>query len=133
MVASGHPQGSSQQGNEVVTRWKSDVPLAVAGFNFGKFKKTELNDDKTKYLIESYANTNPTELFREIKDFVDAANFGTTLLMDKARNEAQVAIGIYRNYFGRLRYGPLAMTSQAFVMFCQGWRWFVYMPSTFSF
>ncbi|PYS35940.1 MAG: hypothetical protein DMG14_25870 [Acidobacteria bacterium] len=130
MVASGHPQGSSQQGNEVVTRWKSDVPLAVAGFNFGKFKKTELNDDKTKYLIESYANTNPTDLFREIKDFVDAANFDTTRLMDKARNEAQVAIGIYQNYFGPLPYGRLAMTQQPFVNFGQAWPMLVYMPIT---
>jgi len=130
MVASGHPQGSSQQGNEVVTRWRSEVSLAVAGFNFGRFKKIELNDEKTKYVIESYANTNPTDLFREIKDFVDFANFDTTRLMDKARNEAQAAVGIYQNYFGPLPYGRLAMTQQPFVNFGQAWPMLVYMPIT---
>jgi hypothetical protein len=134
MVASGNPQGSSQIGNEVVTRWKSDVPLAVAGFNFGKFKKIEVNDDKTKYLIESYANTNPTDLFKEIKDLAIeyglSANFDTTRLMDKARGEAQVAVGIYQNYFGTLPYGRLAMTQQPFVNFGQAWPMLVYMPIT---
>jgi Peptidase family M1 domain len=130
MVASGHPQGSSQQGNEVVTRWKSEVPLAVAGFNFGRFKKIELNDDKTKYLIESYANINPTDLFREIKELVDFANFDTTRLMDKSRNEAQAALSIYQNYFGGLPYGRLAMTQQPFVNFGQAWPMLVYMPIT---
>src|SRR5205085_985967 len=105
MVASGYPQGSSQIGNEAITRWKSDIPLAVAGFNFGKFKKTEVTDDKTKYTIESYANTIPTDLFREIKDLNVPGNFDTTRLMDKARTEAQVAIGIYQNYFGPAAYG----------------------------
>ena len=130
MVASGQPQGSSQLGNEIITRWKSDVPLAVAGFNFGRFKKTELKDDKINYLIESYANTNPTDLFSEIKDLGISGNFDTTRLMDKSRNEAQVAIGIYERYFGLLPYGRLAMTQQPFVNFGQAWPMLVYMPIT---
>jgi hypothetical protein len=130
MVASGHPQGSSQIGNETVTRWKSDIPLAVAGFNFGRFKKTELKDDKTKYLIESYTNTDPLDVIKEIREYVDASNFDTTRLMDKARNEAQLALGIYENYFGPLPYGRLAMTQQPFPNFGQAWPMLVYMPIT---
>ena len=137
MVASGFPQGSSQVGDEVITRWKSDIPLAVAGFNFGRFKKTEVRDEKTKFLIESYANTNLTDVFSEIKNlfneervYLDAANFDTTRLMDKARNEAQLSIGIYQNYFGALPYGRLAMTQQPFVNFGQAWPMLVYMPIT---
>lgn len=134
MVATGQPQGSSQVGNEVVTHWKSDVPIAVAGFNFGRFKKTELKDEKTKYVIESYANTNPTDLFKEIneliKDLPVSANFETTRLMEKARNEAQVAMGIFQNYFGALPYGRLAMTQQPFANFGQAWPMLVYMPIT---
>src|SRR5215831_8960607 len=137
MVASGQPQGSSQIGNEVVTRWKSDVPLAVAGFNLGKFKKAEVVDNKSKFLIESYTNTNPTDLFteiqtlfRETRAYADAANFDTTRLMDKARNEAQVSIDIYQNYFGALPYGRLAMTQQPFMNFGQAWPMLVYMPIT---
>ena len=70
MVASGQPQGSSQIGNEVVTRWKTDIPVAVAGFNYGTFKRTDVRDEKTKYVIESYANTGMMDVLREIKDYL---------------------------------------------------------------
>jgi aminopeptidase N len=132
MVASGQPQGSSEQNNETVTRWKSDIPIAVAGFNFGKFRKTEVKDEKIPYVIESYANTTVTDLFREIEllDLGIPTDFNTTRLMDKAREEAQVALGIYQKYFGTLPYGRLAMTQQPFVNFGQAWPMLVYMPIT---
>src|SRR5204863_6423895 len=71
MVATGEPQGSSEQGNQTVSRWTSDVPLAVAGFNFGLFKKSEVRDTKLGYVIESYANTDTTDLLKEFRSIVD--------------------------------------------------------------
>ncbi len=130
MVASGFPQGSSQIGNELVTRWKSDLPLPVAGFNFGLFKKTEVRNDKLGYVIESYANTGVMDVFREVKELVLPSNFDTTRLMEKARNEAEVAIGIYQKYFGNASYNRLAMTQQPFFNFGQAWPMLVYMPVT---
>jgi hypothetical protein len=130
LVATGQPQGSSQIGDEVVTRWTTDIPVAVAGFNFGTFKKTEVRDDKTKYVIESYANANLMDVLREIKEYPVPVNFDATRLMDKARDEAQVAMNIYQNYFGPLPYGRLAMTQQPFPNFGQAWPMLVYMPVT---
>jgi len=130
MVASGQPLETSVQGNNQVAHWKSDIPLAVAGFNFGQFKKSERKDDKTKYLVESYANTNMNDLFRSIVDRVGAANFNTTRLMDKAREEALVSIGIYQNYFGPLPYGRLAITQQAAINYGQAWPMLIYLPIT---
>ena len=130
MVATGEPQGSSEQGNQTVSRWTSDVPLAVAGFNFGLFKKSEVRDTKLGYVIESYANTDTTDLLKEFRNFVDVGTFNTTQLMDKARNEAQVSLGIYQNYFGKLPYGRLAMTQQPAYNFGQAWPMLIYMPIT---
>jgi aminopeptidase N len=50
--------------------------------------------------------------------------------MDKARNEAQLSVGIFQNYFGALPYGRLAMTQQPFMNFGQAWPMLVYMPIT---
>src|SRR5207249_8325662 len=46
MVATGQPVSESKEGNLLVSRWKSDVPLAVAGFNYGRFKKSSVLDAK---------------------------------------------------------------------------------------
>src|SRR5262245_62026807 len=50
--------------------------------------------------------------------------------MDKARNEEQLAMGIYQNYFGPLPYGRLAMTQQPFAYYGQALPMLVYMPIT---
>jgi hypothetical protein len=130
LVASGEPQGSSQVGDEIVSSWSSDVPLAVAGFNLGRFKKTEIRDERLKYVIESYANQDPTDLLSQIRKLVDIGTFDTIALMDKARDEARISMSIYQNYFGPLPYGRLAMTQQAAPNFGQAWPMLIYMPIT---
>ena len=50
--------------------------------------------------------------------------------MDKSRDEAQIALGIFQNYFGALPYGRVAMTQQPFPNFGQAWPMLVYMPVT---
>jgi hypothetical protein len=130
MVASSTPVEAKQDKNESVTRWKSDMPLAVAGFNFGKFKKTESKDQKQKYVFESYANKEVPEYLKAVEGQLLVGSFNTTSLMDNARAEAQNAFSIYSNYFGELPYGRIAMTQQAAPDFGQAWPMLVYMPIT---
>ena len=142
MVATGQPQGESEESGYLVSRWKSDIPLAVAGFNYGKFKKSLSEEEKTKYKVETYANTelpdDLKDLQRQIEDLERRGyRTGTTLgalntvsMMDKARDEARVSIGLYSSYFGELPYGRLAMTQQPFPNFGQAWPMLVYMPIT---
>ena len=56
----------SRENDFDVTEWKSDVPLAVAGFNYGEFKKKERTDEQTKYDVEAYATS-------EVPDYLHAA------------------------------------------------------------
>ncbi|MEW5975811.1 MAG: M1 family aminopeptidase [Acidobacteriota bacterium] len=129
MVATGLPMGDSQENNMLVSHWKSDVPLTVAGFNFGKFKKISSQDDKLNYLIEAYAN-------RDIPDYLKAVGDGDAILgslntvsmMEKAKIEAQAALAIYTQMFGALPYGRIAMTQQPDSSFGQSWPMLVYMP-----
>ena len=47
------------------SKWSSDVPLAVAGFNLGRFKRREVKDDPTNYTIEGFAAANVPDIFRQ--------------------------------------------------------------------
>ena len=129
LVATGQLVGESHEGDFLVAHWKSDIPLAVAGFNYGRFKKSAVQDEKIQYTVETYAN-------REVPDFLQAAraldetlaSLNTTHMMEKARSEAQAAMQLYTRMFGPLPYGRIAMTQQPYFSFGQAWPMLVYMP-----
>ena len=140
MVATGQPASETEEGDFSVTKWKSDVPLAVAGFNYGKFKKTSTHDEKLKYTIEGYANKDIPDYLKGLQHQIESAesegfqtdttlgSLSTVRLMDKARVEAQLAIALYSDLFGALPYGRIAMTQQPYFNFGQAWPMLVYMP-----
>jgi len=140
MVATGQPLGESEEDGYVVSRWKSDFPIPVAGFNYGRFKKSVSEEEKTKYKVETYANI---EIPNDLKDFQryleslerQGRSTATTLgaintvnLMDKARDEARISLGLYAAYFGALPYGRLAITQQPIPNAGQAWPMLIYMP-----
>ncbi len=140
MIATGQPMGETVEADFTVSRWKSDVPLAVAGFNYGKFKKTTAQDEKLKYTIEAYANKDIPDYLKGLQQSIETAesegartdttlgSLSTVRLMDKARAEAQLAITLFSDLFGPLPYGRIAMTQQPYFNFGQAWPMLVYMP-----
>ena len=140
MVATGQPVDETPEGDLTVTRWRSDVPLAVAGFNYGKFKKTAVTDEKVPYTFECYANKEIPDVLKSVQQQVAAYEaegyrtettlgaLNTIGMMDKARAEAQVAVSLYTDLFGPLPYGRIAMTQQPYLGFGQAWPMLVYMP-----
>ncbi|HKG20388.1 MAG TPA: carboxypeptidase regulatory-like domain-containing protein [Blastocatellia bacterium] len=142
MVATGQPVGEATEGEFTITKWKSDVPLQVAGFNFGRFKKGAVQDEKLKFAFETYANKELPDDLKDLQSRINMAesqgvttettlqSLNTTGLMDKARAEAQVSVQLYTDVFGALPYGRIAMTQQPFPNFGQAWPMLVYMPLT---
>jgi len=55
VVASGRKVKTWEEDNRVCTRWRSDTPHAVAGFNVGAYKAKELTEQRTGTLVEGYA------------------------------------------------------------------------------
>ncbi|MBZ5537764.1 MAG: hypothetical protein LAO31_17550 [Acidobacteriia bacterium] len=127
MVATGTPLGEETQGNQNISRWHSEVPLAVAGFNFGKFRKQEAKDENLGYTIESYANTEQPDESREQQGSI-LGSLDTTGMMKKVLAEGQLSISLYSNYFGPLPYKRVAMTQQTADNFGQSWPTLVYLP-----
>ena len=64
----------TREGDLSVTRWSSGTTeLAVAGFNYGRFKKKEFADKETGYNIEFYANEEVPDELKQIQMAIDQA------------------------------------------------------------
>jgi hypothetical protein len=114
-----------REDNFAVTEWQSDTPLAVAGFNYGSYKKKEVHDDTTKYDVETYVTT-------ELPDYLrHASQFGSMTPSAPAQNamvDAENAVRCFTAWFGDLPYGRLAITQQPEFNFGQSWPTLIYLP-----
>ncbi len=114
-----------QEGGTACSEWKSDVPLAVAGFNFGGFKKKMVTDRDSKYEIETYTIPEVPDL---LKPFAAQFNLSPSAMAERALVEAQNSIRLYQHWFGEAPYGRIAITEQPEFDFGQSWPSLVYLP-----
>ena len=147
MVATGKLLKSVDEGGETITEWTSEIPMAVAGFNFGKFKREEGKPLKQPYLLETFANPSSPDMIESLKHMDDMPKFNgggpeltgtlgsmsTTGMMKKAMGEAQLSVEIYTDFFGEAPYKRLAMTQQTALNYGQSWPGLVYLPITYFF
>jgi Carboxypeptidase regulatory-like domain/Peptidase family M1 domain len=141
-VGTGSPAGpDTKEGDLAIAKWSSgQTELAVAGFNYGKFKKKVINDKDSGYDVEFYANTEVPDEIKDIQTQIDRmesqgmktmttlGSITTTGMADAALADAQNASRIYNMFYGKLPYGRLAMTQQPAANFGQAWPTLVYMP-----
>jgi hypothetical protein len=133
VVATGNPVGEATEGGHEVSSWKSDVPMTVAGFNLGDFKKEESKLDKPDMLVQSYANSSPPNMITGVQNTGALGSMSTVLLNKKALAEGVLALRVYSDYFGELPYKRLAMTQQTATNYGQSWPELVYLPITYLF
>jgi hypothetical protein len=148
IAATGKMISESTEADHAVSVWKSEVPLTVAGFNFGKFKREEGKLEKYGYTVQSFANQEPPEW---IKAFQNAANnpfptqgsrlinqpevalgtMSTTALNKKALAEGEMALDLFTRYFGPLPYDHLSLSQQTASNYGQSWPELVWLPLTY--
>ncbi len=143
MAATGLPVREINEGNQTISEWKSEVPLAVGGFNFGQMKRKEARLQKEDYLVEAYANEAEPDWVRSIQNIgsmpaqgtqrIDqylppTGTMNTTVLMDKALAEGQLSVALFTDYFGPAPYKRVAITQQTACSFGQAWPGLVYLP-----
>ena len=54
MISVGKLEGESMEQDFAVSHWVTPFPVAVAGFNYGDYKRLDLTDDMTGYKISGY-------------------------------------------------------------------------------
>ncbi len=141
-VGTGSPTGpETREGDLTVTKWSSgQTELAVAGFNYGRFKKKVINDKDSGYDVEFYGNVEVPDEIKSIQQEIERLesqgmktmttlqSITTTGMADAALADAQNASRIYNLYFGKLPYSRIAMTQQPAANFGQAWPTLVFMP-----
>jgi hypothetical protein len=125
LVGTGAPEGvPAVDGGRAVAKWSSGkTELAVAGFNYGLFKRKQVQDEATGYQIEFYAN-------EEAVFSSSVASMATAGAAGRILPIAQNSVRIYDNFFGKLPYTRVAMTQQPAANYGQAWPTLVYMPFT---
>jgi hypothetical protein len=144
MVGTGTPVRQIQEGNQNISEWHTDVPFAIAGFNFGRFKKQDVQLPNLGFTAEVFANEDDPGIADARRLKVDelrskgyrvygaevGGTFNTTSMMKKALGEAQLAVPLYSDYFGRTPFQRLAITQQTALGFGQSWPELVFLPLT---
>ncbi|HEX8118889.1 MAG TPA: M1 family aminopeptidase, partial [Pyrinomonadaceae bacterium] len=134
LVGTGAPEGAPVvDGGQAVAKWSSGkTELAVAGFNYGDFKRKEMVDEKTGYQIEYYANEDsaggPVAMAGD--DGISVGSMSTAAGYKRIFPITQNSVRIYDNFFGKLPYTRVAMTQQPAPNFGQAWPTLIYMPYT---
>jgi hypothetical protein len=128
VISVGNLAGQSEEAGFAVSHWVTPVPVAVAGFNYGQYKKIDYPDTITHYELAGYYLT---ELPSSLQPYRESAFLGsmspmamTKFALDQTR--AQMQLCTY--YFGRGPYNNVAVTEQPNFNFGQSWPTLVYLP-----
>jgi hypothetical protein len=140
LISVGKLEGQHTEAGFAVSHWVTPVPIAVAGFNYGQYKKMDFPDDITHYEIAGYYLT---ELPDSLRRFGGGASSGmasnsmtgqslagmapgamTRYALDQARAQMQVCT----LYFGKGPYENIYITEQPNFSFGQSWPNLVYLP-----
>lgn len=127
LIGTGAPTApETQDGDLTIAKWSSgETALAVAGFNYGWFKKKQVLDTETGYNIEFYANEDTQPGMSRVPGSMSTLGMANSMLAD-----AQNSTRIFNLYFGKLPFTRLALTQQPAGNFGQAWPTLVYMPFT---
>ena len=130
LVATGTRVRESTDGKVTTSEWRTDVPVAVVGFNLGRFTMKEatiegkMGDNLT---IDAYANTTPPDEFSHLSE-LDLGTFSAPSMLPVQLSQGEVAARLYTIYFGPLPFAKVALTQQFACNYGQSWPMLVYLP-----
>jgi hypothetical protein len=128
LVSVGKLEKEWSEKDTACSHWVSTVPLAVAGFNYGTFKKKAIADPKLG-AIEGYATSETPDYLAGASDAVGAmGHISGASLMEGTMVDARNALGIYSTWFGKSEFDRIAITQQPEFNFGQSWPSLVYLP-----
>lgn len=127
LISVGKLEGQSTEAGFAVTHWVTPVPIAVAGFNYGQYKKIDFPDTITHYEIAGYYLPDLPDSLRRYESSAlggMAPGAMTTYALDQARAQMQVCT----LFFGKGPYENIYITEQPNFSFGQSWPNLVYLP-----
>lgn len=143
LVATGDKIGKSTGGNWNVTKWKSPMPQAVAGFAFGDYKVFAQKVGNIE--VEAYGNRNPDDFLSTVQLLSQPAlpgqgasgqvppmgSLDPASMLKTTGIEIGNDLRVFQSYFGPFPFDRLAVTNIPYT-YGQGWPMLLYL-SVFSF
>ncbi len=135
LVATGEKTSETVDGSTRVTTWKSEIPLAVAGFAYGDYKVA--SDKAGEVEVNIYANKEPDDLLAQVQRVFEsgavqgAVGVLTPAAMAKTMGtEMANTVRLFSTYFGPYPYKHLSVTSLPIsYSYGQGWPGLIYLWS----
>lgn len=141
------------EGSQAVSTWKTEHPVQVAGFNYGKFKKLAKQDETSRLDVEVYTNPGTPNIVREINAAMSGGGLGfdgevdpetgvnvggmlgeslgnvnTARLAESALADGLNSARLFTVWFGPLQQKHVAITQQSDMAFGQSWPSLIFMP-----
>jgi hypothetical protein len=136
LVATGSKVAETRDGNTVITEWKSDLPLAVAGFAFGDFRVYTEKAGATDVVV--YANRRPDDAMASLtldqgfgpptSELPAIGNLSPAALAKTMGIETANTVRLFERYFGPYPYKTLALTNIPYG-YGQGWPGLLYISA----
>jgi Peptidase family M1 domain/Carboxypeptidase regulatory-like domain len=125
IITVGNLRGESVEDDYAVSHWVTPNPVAVAGFNYGAYKKLEIPDEITKYNISGYYLT---ELPDHLRSFRALQSMAPEKMTRYALEQTRAQLQLCTFYFGKSPYDEIYITEQPDFAFGQSWPNLVYLP-----
>jgi len=137
LVATGEQTSDKVDGNTRNSNWKSQIPLAVAGFAYGDYKVT--NDKAGDVAIDVYANREPDDVMTQVQRYFEqgpgaqqaaVGSMSPSIMAKTMGTEVANAVRVYSSWFGPFPYKHLSVTSLPISYgYGQGWPGLLYLWS----
>jgi hypothetical protein len=128
IISVGKLQAESIEQDLAVTHWTTLSPVAVAGFNYGDYKKIELPDDITGYRISGYYLTELPNVLRAYGQSAFLQSMAPGSMTKYALEQTRAQLQLCTFYFGKSPYDDIYITEQPNFNFGQSWPNLVYLP-----
>jgi len=128
LVSVGQLVNETEEKDTATSHWKSDLPLAVAGFNYGEFNIKSRKDPQSGFELQALTNDVMPDYMRSPSDSPTGTSWSPARLADQALAEADASLHIFTQYFGPTPFTRLSITQQPALNFGQSWPTLIYLP-----
>ena len=128
LISVGKLEGQSTEAGFAVTHWVTPVPVAVAGFNYGQYKKIELPDTVTHYELSGYYLTELPSSLQPYSNSAFLSGMAPTAMTKYALDQTRAQMQVCTMFFGKAPYENVNITEQPNFNFGQSWPNLVYLP-----
>jgi hypothetical protein len=128
VISVGKLDKESTEAGFAVTHWVTPTPVAVAGFNYGQYKKLDFPDPLTHYEISGYYLTELPDALRRFSQSAFLENMAPAGMTKYALDQTRAQMQVCTLYFGKAPYDNISITEQPNFNFGQSWPNLVYLP-----